>query len=110
MMLKAKSEPLTESYYYILLCLYNKPSHGYGIMQDTVLLSEGRVKIGSGTMYGATSNMMKKGWIREAESENPEDKRKRLYELTPLGKKVLAQEVERLKRLVKGSEIILGGK
>ncbi len=109
-MLKAKNEPLTESYYYILLCLYNKPNHGYGIMQDTIILSEGNVKIGSGTMYGATSNMMKKGWIKETESENPEDKRKRLYELTPLGKEVLEQEIERLKRLVKGSEVILGRK
>ena len=107
-MLKAKSEPLTESYYYILLCLYNRPNHGYGIMQDTVILSEGTVKIGSGTMYGATSNMMKKGWIRETESENSEDKRKRLYELTTEGKDILEQEIIRLKRLVKASEIVLG--
>lgn len=109
-MLKAKSEPLTESYYYILLCLHNKPNHGYGIMQDTVILSEGTVKIGSGTMYGATSNMMKKGWIRETESENSEDKRKRLYELTTEGKHILEQETIRLKRLVKASEIVLGGR
>ena len=109
-MLKAKSEPLTESYYYILLCLYNKPNHGYGIMQDTVILSEGTVKIGSGTMYGATSNMMKKGWIRETESESSEDKRKRLYELTTEGKYILEQETIRLKRLVKASEIVLGGR
>ena len=109
-MLKTKSEPLTESYYYILLCLYNKPNHGYGIMQDTVILSEGTVKIGSGTMYGATSNMMKKGWIRETESKNSEDKRKRLYELTTEGKDILEQEIIRLKRLVKASEIVLGGK
>ena len=109
-MLKAKSEPLTESYYYILLCLYNKPNHGYGIMQDTVILSEGTVKIGSGTMYGATSNMMKKGWIRETESKNSEDKRKRLYELTTEGKDILEQEIIRLKRLVRASEIVLGGR
>ena len=55
-----KQEPLTESYFYILLCLYNGPNHGYGIMQQTAELSEGHVKIGSGTMYGATGNMMKK--------------------------------------------------
>ena len=50
-----KQEPLTESYFYILLCLYNGPNHGYGIMQQTAELSEGHVKIGSGTMYGATN-------------------------------------------------------
>ena len=51
-----QSEPLTESYFYILLCLYGGDNHGYGIMQMTESLSGGRVKIGSGTMYGATSN------------------------------------------------------
>ena len=86
-----KQEPLTESYFYILLCLYNGPNHGYGIMQQTAELSEGHVKIGSGTMYGATNNMMKKNWIRETLSTNPEDKRKRLYELTVLGREVLPE-------------------
>ena len=80
-----KYEPLTESYFYILLCLYDHPNHGYGIMQRTAELSQGNVKIGSGTMYGATGNMMKKGWIRETLSDNPDDKRKRLYELTDSG-------------------------
>jgi DNA-binding PadR family transcriptional regulator len=104
-----KNEPLTESYYYILLCLYNKPNHGYGIMQDTEKLSSGAVKIGSGTMYGATSNMMKKGWIRETLSDNPDDRRKRLYELTQEGRRVLEEEITRLKRLIDGSEIVLKG-
>lgn len=104
-----KDEPLTESYYYILLCLYDKPNHGYGIMQDADRLSEGSVKIGSGTMYGATSNMIKKGWIIETTSNNPADKRKRLYELTSEGKRVLDEEILRLKRLIKGSEIVMRG-
>ena len=104
-----KTEPLTESYYYILLCLYKKPNHGYGIMQMVEHLSQGTVKIGSGTMYGATSNMMKKGWIHETISENAEDKRKRLYELTVEGKDVLEHEIIRLKKLVAGSEEILKG-
>ena len=61
--MEPKKEPLTESYFYILLCLYRHANHGYGIMQEAVELSGGRVRIGSGTMYGAVSNMMKKGWI-----------------------------------------------
>ena len=59
----AENIALTESTYYILLSLYT-PQHGYGIMQMTSQLSKGEVTIGSGTMYGATSNMMKKGWIK----------------------------------------------
>ena len=58
-----RSEPMSESYYYILLCLAKGANHGYGIMQMTEKLSGGDVKIGSGTMYGATGNMMKKGWL-----------------------------------------------
>ena len=45
-----QTEPLTESYFYILLCLYSGDNHGYGIMQMTEQLSGGRVRIGSGTM------------------------------------------------------------
>lgn len=104
-----KVEPLTESYFYILLCLAKEPMHGYGIMQETELLTGGMVKIGSGTMYGATSNMMKKRWIEETHADQPGMERKRMYRLTKLGHQVLEDEVFRLKRLVSASEKILGG-
>ncbi|MDO5128031.1 MAG: helix-turn-helix transcriptional regulator [Eubacteriales bacterium] len=99
-----KIEPLSESYYYILLCLSKGPNHGYGIMQMTERLSEGEVIIGSGTMYGATSNMMKKGWIQEIFSNNPGLERKRLYQLTDSGKEVLRTEINRLKRMLANIE------
>ncbi|MDD6327849.1 MAG: helix-turn-helix transcriptional regulator [Lachnospiraceae bacterium] len=99
-----KIEPLSESYYYILLCLSKGPNHGYGIMQMTERLSEGEVIIGSGTMYGATSNMMKKGWIQEIFSNNPGLERKRLYQLTDSGKEVLRTEISRLKRMLANIE------
>ena len=47
-----KNEPMSESYYYILLCLSRGPNHGYGIMRMAAQLSGGEVRIGSGTMYG----------------------------------------------------------
>lgn len=94
-------EPLTESYYYILLCLFRGRNHGYGIMTETEQLSSGRVKIGSGTMYGAISNMLKKGWIQESISNDPGDYRKRQYELTSTGRDVFTEEVNRLSELLK---------
>ena len=97
-----KVEPLTESYFYILLCLAKKPGHGYGIMQMTEQLSQGEVKIGSGTMYGATGNMMKKGWIEETISEEEGAERKRMYRLTESGRNVLQEEIARLNRLFDG--------
>ena len=97
-------EPLSESYYYILLCLAKGANHGYGIMQLTEKLSGGDVTIGSGTMYGATSNMMKKGWIREIMSDEPGLERRRLYQLTESGREVLRQEISRLRRMLENAE------
>lgn len=104
----AKTEPLTESYFYILLCLAKKPMHGYGIMQETERLSDGMVKIGSGTMYGATSNMLKKKWIEECKEDESGMERKRMYRLTEAGSQVLKEEVYRLRRLLSGAAEILG--
>lgn len=99
-----KSEPMSESYYYILLCLAKGANHGYGIMQMTEKLSGGDVTIGSGTMYGATSNMMKKGWIHEVMSDEPGQERRRLYRLTDAGRDALKAEIERLKRMLENAE------
>ena len=95
-----KSEPMSESYYYILLCLAKGANHGYGIMQMTERLSGGDVTIGSGTMYGATGNMIKKGWIREIMSDEPGLERRRLYQLTDTGRKALQDEINRLRRML----------
>ena len=102
-----KTEPLTESYFFILLCLYRGPNHGYGIMQQTLTLSNGNVRIGSGTMYGATSQMMKKGWIEECPIDGVD--RKRQYRLTEAGQQVLLEEVARLRHLVQTAGEIIGG-
>ena len=97
------AEPLTESYFYILLCLYDGPSHGYGIMRRTLEQSDGHVHIGSGTMY----NMMKKGWIEELPT--PDADRRRLYRLTEAGRQVLLDEADRLRHLAAAADGIIGG-
>ena len=104
-----RAEPLTESYFYILLCLYRAPNHGYGIMQQALKLSKGSVRIGSGTMYGATGNMMKKGWIEECPSDGGAFDRKRQYRLTDSGRQALLDEVERLRDLSQAAQDIIGG-
>ena len=102
-----KTEPLTESYFFILLCLYRGPNHGYGIMQQTLALSNGNVRIGSGTMYGATSQMMKKSWIEDCPANGFD--RKRQYRLTETGRQVLLEEVARLRHLVRTAGDVIGG-
>ena len=103
-----KTEPLTESYFFILLCLYHGPNHGYGIMQQALELSCGNVRIGSGTMYGATSQMMKKGWIEECPIHGYD--RKRQYRLTDAGRQVLLEEVERLRHMVRTANDVISGR
>ena len=98
---------LTETTYYILLSLY-EPRHGYGIMQQTESLSNGRIRLAAGTLYGALTTMVDKGWIQMLPVE--EGSRKKEYQLTGRGKKILQQEVERLRELVKNGDSILGGK
>ncbi len=97
---------LTEAVYYILLAL-NSPLHGYGIMQRVKALSHGRVSLGAGTLYGAISTLLAKGWIEPCASG---DARRKEYSLTPLGREALAAEVERLGELYHNGIAVLGGK
>ena len=89
---------LTEATYYILLALVN-PQHGYGIMQETEAMSNGRVHLAAGTLYGALNAMTEKGWIEQLPTED--GSRKKNYQLTVSGLEVLTRELKRLKELVR---------
>lgn len=97
---------LTEGVYYILLSLI-EPLHGYGIMQNVEELTEGRVRLAAGTLYGAINSMLEKGWIKALPEEK--DSRKKEYMITDLGKRVLKSEKMRLKELLSNGNRILGG-
>ena len=98
---------LTESTYYILLALYN-PQHGYGIMQQVEEISKGRVRLAAGTLYGALTSMVEKGWIIQLPVED--GSRKKNYQITDIGLQVLTNEIERLRELVQNGDAIMGGK
>lgn len=95
---------LTEAVYYILLSLFS-PMHGYGIMQNVSKLSGGRVNLAAGTLYGAISTMVEKGWIRALLSEK--NSRKKEYEITGEGKKVVKSEINRLQELLDNGRNII---
>lgn len=86
--------PMTETAFYILLCL-KKPNHGYGIVQTVEKLTEGAIRLTPGTMYGSLSKMEKDGLIQFVREE---DKRK-IYQITGLGMEVLQIELKRIERL-----------
>ncbi|MFL7891964.1 MAG: PadR family transcriptional regulator [Anaerolineales bacterium] len=83
--------PLTEATYYIMLTLV-EPLHGYGVMQKVDQISQGTVKIGPGTLYGAFSSLEKEGLIRMVK----EEERRKCYQLTDKGRLVLVNQIERL--------------
>lgn len=88
--------PMTETAFFILLCL-RKPNHGYGIIQTVEKMTDGGVKLTPGTMYGSLSKMERDGVIRFVREE---DKRK-IYQITDLGLEVLGLELQRIERLYK---------
>ncbi len=92
--LKKVYVPMTETAFFILFCL-REPNHGYGVVQTVERLTEGAVRLAPGTMYGSLSKMEKDGVIRFIREE---DKRK-LYQITELGRELLQLELKRIARL-----------
>lgn len=99
-----KNLPLTEAIFYILLAV-RKPNHGYGITQEVEELTNGRVTLGPGTLYGAIQSLVKKGWI-EIYSEDTESRKKKEYLITETGKAVFEEECQRLAELLHNAKLI----
>ncbi|MBQ9939582.1 MAG: PadR family transcriptional regulator [Oscillospiraceae bacterium] len=98
---------LTEAVFYILLSLM-QPLHGYGIMQNVEALSNGRVKLAAGTLYGAISTLLEKGWIT-ALAETGDSRNKKEYLITELGKQAVTDEIARLSELLNNGKNIMEG-
>ena len=96
--------PLKSNWFHILLSLVGGEQHGYGIMQDVLERSGGKVRLWPATLYGSLKRLIAAGLIVEsAQRPAPEldDERRRYYRLTPLGHRVLDLESQRLKELVR---------
>ncbi len=95
--------PLTPAAFHILLALADGEKHGYGIMREVTTQTEGKMRLGPGTLYGTIKRMLADGWIEESdERPDPEldDERRRYYRLTDLGQRLARVEAERLANLV----------
>ena len=86
--------PMTETGFYILFCL-QKERHGYSITQKVKELTEGQLSISPGTMYGTLAKMEKDGLIAFVR----EEEKRKLYQITELGQKILGLEIQRIERL-----------
>jgi DNA-binding PadR family transcriptional regulator len=95
--------PLKANWFQILVSLSDQEQHGYGIMQEVLERTGGKVRLWPATLYGTLKRLIEEELIEEsAERPAPEfdDARRRYYRMTPLGRRVLVAESERLKDLV----------
>ena len=92
--------------FHILLALADKERHGYEIMREVDERTEGKMRVGPGTLYGSIKRMLNDGLIEELD-ERPhpqlDDERRRYYRLSDFGRRVAIAEAERLDKLVKNA-------
>lgn len=89
------SGPMTEAMFYVLLAL-NNPNHGYQLMNAISQVSNGRIKMGPGTLYGVLARLQKDGLITIVE----DDGRRKIYEMNDVGRAALGEEYNRLLSMV----------
>jgi DNA-binding PadR family transcriptional regulator len=96
--------PLKTQWFHIMVSLAGGEQHGYGIMQDVLDRTAGKVRLWPATLYGSIKQLIEAGLIEESD-ERPapelDDARRRYYRLTALGRSVLDAECERLQELVR---------
>ena len=98
-----ESEPLTPAVFHILLALSVEERHGYGIIKDVLARTNGKLRLGAGTLYGSIKRMSEAGLLTES-GERPDpandDERRRYYRLTTRGRTAAQLEARRLEQLV----------
>jgi DNA-binding PadR family transcriptional regulator len=96
--------PLKPHWLHVLLSLADRDQHGYGIMQEVLDRTGGRVRLWPATLYGTLKRLTDEDLIEESAARaapGEDDARRRYYRLTPLGRRVLAAERARLEDLVR---------
>lgn len=94
---------LTPAVFHILLSLAGGKRHGYGIAKDVLHQSDGRVRMGPGTIYGTLQRLLDQNWVSVSQDADGSDARRRYYRLTKLGKQALEAEVQRMDALVRAA-------
>jgi DNA-binding PadR family transcriptional regulator len=100
--------PLSPATLHILLSLAGEDLHGYGIMQEVARQSEGRYKLGPGTLYDNLQKLIQRKLVQEVSHRSKDDDpRRRYYRLTSLGRGVLSSEITRLEGVVREGKVRL---
>jgi DNA-binding PadR family transcriptional regulator len=100
--------PLSPAVLHILLALSSEERHGYGIMQEVARQSDGRYKLGPGTLYDNLQKLLEQGIVGESrQGSSTEDPRRRYYKLTRFGRGLLSTEITRLEGVVREARLHL---
>jgi DNA-binding PadR family transcriptional regulator len=93
---------LPEATFHILMAVADEDRHGYGIIQDVLTSTNGKLKLSAGTLYRSIQRMLEQGLLVETR-ERPEDddERRRYYRITPVGREAAKAEAQRLQQLVR---------
>ena len=95
-------DAISEPVFLILLSLADSPRHGYALLKDIESLSRGRVRLSTGTLYGALRRLLEDGWIARFEQEDT-SREKQAYRLTPSGRAHFDGELVRMKQLTRAA-------
>jgi len=98
--------PLRTNWFQVLLCLADRDQHGYGIMQEVLERTDGKVRLWPATLYGSLRRLLDEDLIEECErrpARDADDTRRRYYRLSSFGLRVLTAEIVRLEELVKAA-------
>lgn len=101
--------PLTEPVLLILLSLAEEPRHGYSILKDVEQMSDGRVCLSTGTLYGALRRLLEDDWIQRIDQKDT-SRGKQAYRLTARGRRNLQFEVDRMKQLTRLASLRVAAK
>ena len=93
--------------FHILLAVSERERHGYAIMQDVAARTDGKVRLGPGTLYGSIKRLLEDGLIEERDARDPDDDvRRRYYRITKQGRKVAREESARLTALLRHARAV----
>ena len=102
----SRPQPLPPAVFHLLLALRDGEQHGYALMHRIEELTDGAVRMGPGTLYGAIKRMLADGLIEESD-ERPDpaldDQRRRYYRITGAGERVCAAEMQRMETLLRNA-------
>lgn len=94
------NKPLSEPVLLILASLASQPRHGYALLQDIEQISNGRVRLSTGTLYGALRRLLEDGWIQRFH-QSDQSRDKQAYRLTREGRRLLELEIARMRELTR---------